>query len=362
MSILKQAISEIAAGGSTGAGGIAGAYGSLFGGGVVDLDGVKRRQRKMLRRIGYIPVKEQQEETFNSTDVFSKVDAAAKKAKSNEHTIGFALEDADGNLVRVYVPREQAEEFELALGMQLEQQRRDRNFTDYSNEEDSDKMYPKEIAEVLYELKTRFTIVGVEWPKIETDPEEEQEVGVSGSETAETGDGEETLDDEGAENADGDEDLEAEMTAGDEAGEDVGEEDAKTALQSVIDMMKADAEAKKAEAEADKAKAEAETASYAARAAEAKVKAEEETLDMETYYNNEKKKDDEAKQIQKLAKYRHEVDGDEPDTTTTVVRRTEDVGIEEEEDVDCDNPSAAAQEADRERLLDFLLKASKAQH
>ena len=95
------------------------------------------------------------------------------------------------------------------------------------------------------------------------------------------------------------------MVAGGE--EEVG---AASALQQVIDALKADAEARKAEAEAKEAEAKARESEAAAKQAEAKVKQEEEVLDMEAYYDNQKEAKSETDRLAKLARYRHELAGD----------------------------------------------------
>ena len=99
-------------------------------------------------------------------------------------------------------------------------------------------------------------------------------------------------------------DLQGEEGELDELGGE--EDDAKTALQSVIDLLMAQADAQKAEANAKEAEANAEEAKHNAGAADAKVKQEEQVLDMEAYYDEQGKADKEAKQLSKLAKWKHE--------------------------------------------------------
>jgi len=323
MSLLKQFITEMGAGGgaagATSAGAVAGFRGSLFGGGVVQSryrTKAKNKNRNKKRTMaGYHYVNEAEgEPTFavsrsnkiDPADVLSKLDAAEKKAKNAKDTVTFGLEDEDGGLVKVYVKAEQAEEFEKALAALL---------SSMDDNEDNENT-PTEIAEVLFQLKDKFEIVDVEWPTIEGDEEEEQEVG--GDE--EGGDAEMTADtgEEG--------DLDAAATDLEGEGGDMGadEEDAKSALQQVIDMMKADAEAKKAEADAKTAEYKAKEAEYASQAAAAKVKQEEDILDMESYYKDKQDEDKEAKQLAKLAKYKHDLAKDESGV--------EDFGSAEEEE------------------------------
>ena len=348
MSLLKDIIEEMAATGSTGANSIAGSRGSLFGGGVIDLKRARRRQARMMRRImGYTVVSEglnvnNSETQFDGSDAISKIDAAEKKAKANDDTVTFGLEDEDGGLVKVYVKSDQADDFEQTLAAML------------SGEDDNedDENSAMEIAEVLFKLKDKFEIVDVEWPTIEGDEEEEQEVEDeldTGDESGNTGDTEDETSD-GIDTGDQESDNEQDMTA---------DEDAKSALQSVIDVMKADAEAKEAEAKAKEAEAKAKEAEYVAQASAAKVKQEEEVLDMEAYYKEKSEKEKETKQLAKLAKYKHDT-ASEAETSLSLES--------EEEEKDDDDPWITNTDADLEddkelttkELASLILKNLKA--
>jgi hypothetical protein len=236
---------------------------------------------------------------FDSGGVLAKLKASAKQAENEgEDTTAFALEDEKGALVKVWVPDDQADDFETALEQSL-------NGNDEDEDEENSDM---EIAEVLFNLRKDFDIVNVEWGDIEEDQEEElpsdvEEVPAPGTE------GEGELGDESELGAEGESD---DMTA--DAGGDLGvpdEEGAKTALQSVIDMMTADANARKAEAEAKAAEAKAKETEATAKMSADKVKQEEEILDMEAYYDKEKEEKDETKRLAQLAKYRHELASDD---------------------------------------------------
>jgi len=84
------------------------------------------------------------------------------------------------------------------------------------------------------------------------------------------------------------------------------EDDAKTALNQVIDMMKADAEAKKAEADARAAEARAKEAEYSAQASASKVRKEEQIYDMEAAEKQKSDQDKESQQMAKLARFQHQ--------------------------------------------------------
>ncbi|MGI0075830.1 MAG: hypothetical protein ACREAU_00295, partial [Nitrosopumilaceae archaeon] len=257
--MLKQVIKEMAAGGTTGGGAITSFRGSLFGGGLITRVGKKSNKRKRLS--------EDTQSNFDPSDVLSKMKAAEKKIRT-EDVAGFALEDEEGNLIKVYVQADQAKDFEHSLGMILG------GGDDEEGSDDEEETTSMDIAEALYRLKDRFNIVDVDWGDIVGDSEEEQEVaGAPGQAGAAVG-GEAEVPPEGAEGA-----IPAEggtEEPGMEAG--VGAEDeegAKTALQQVIDMLKSQAEATKAEADAKKAEYDAKIAEYSAKASGAKVKQEE---------------------------------------------------------------------------------------
>jgi hypothetical protein len=338
MSLLKQVVKEMAV---TGAHAVAVAPGGLFGGGDMYnpyLSKKKRKKGKMLRRVIPHAINVQEstrlseslglstdETNFNAADVVSKLDAAEKKVKAEDDTVSFGLEDEDGQLVRVYVRSEQAQEFEMALASML----------GAADENDDNVNSSLEIAEVLFDLKNRFEIVDVDWGDIEADEEEEQEV-----------EGDEA-DLEGGEEGD----MDAEMQApdgemgelGDEMGGDMmggmgGEdEDMKSTLQQVIDMLKSNAEAQKAEAEAKAAEAKAKEAEFAAKAAEAKIKQEEQVLDMEAYYKKKQDQEKEAKRLAKLAKFKHDQAADAESSLSSSSYSFESVELtkseEDEEDV-----------------------------
>ena len=247
---------------------------------------------------------------IDTSDVIAKLKAAEKSAEyENDDTTAFALEDENGKMVKVWVPSEQADDFQSALEMALSKNDED------ENEENS----ALEIAEVLWKMRKDFDIINVEWGEIPEDQEEvvPSDVEVEGEGDDVEGGAEEAVGPQGEEAPEGEGKSEGgeegEMVPGGEEvpGEMGGNEEAASALQQVIDAMKADAEARKADAEAKKAEAEAEAAKYAAQAAEAKVKQEEEILDMEDYYNQKKEEDNEAKRLAQLAKFKHDLAKDQ---------------------------------------------------
>jgi len=313
MSLLHDLVQEMAAPGSTGANSIAAVPGSLFDGGIVD--GKKKRKGKktpMFRRIKGLAEGlgvDSGTTDFDASDVISKIDAASKKEGQVDDTTPFGLEDEDGNMVKVYVRNDQSEDFEKQLASMLAG----------ADEDDDDENSSLEIAEVLFKLKDKFDIVDVEWPGIEGDVEEEQEVAGQGATGGGAPEGAGT--DPAAMGADGQEGgmadaggdpgdlggLEGEPGAeGDEAEMAPDESGAESALNQVIDMMKADAEAKKAEADARAAEARAKEAEYTAQAAAGRVRKEEQVFDMESAEKKKKEQEKDSQQMAKLARFQHE--------------------------------------------------------
>jgi len=289
MSLLRTLIKEEAAEGATSAGDIAGVRSPLGSEPTEKVKVNKKKKKKKHSLLKRMTVGEGVEDKFDSADVISKLKSAEKSASVENDTVSFGLEDENGEMVKVYVKADQAEEFEKALETALAGK----------DDDDDDENSTFEIAEVLFDLKDKFDIIDVEWGAIPEDEEENQEVEGEGDELG--------LGDEEGDLGDEEGDLGDEEMVADEMGD---EEDAKTALTQVIDMMKADAEAKKAEADAKKAEADAKSAEYAAKAAGEKVKQEEEILDMETYNKDKATADKEAKKLAQLAKYKHDLSSD----------------------------------------------------
>ncbi len=270
-----------------------------------------------------------EDDTYDEADVISKLKTAERDGATKDNTTAFALEDSEGNIVKVYVSADQANDFEKALSAELSG----------ADKDDDNRNSNIEIAEVLFNLRDKFDIVDVVYPKIPEDEETDMSVGQGGEEANGL--------DVGAEGEAGPAgaDLSDDMTAG--ATDD--NSTAASALTQVIDMMKADAEARKAEAQADAAK-------YAAQAAESKIKQEEDILDMESYYDDKKKEKDEAKRLAQLAKYKHDLSADEAndiDNLDTDIHDQEDLesAPEEEEEVQVKK----AKNMDLSKLADILI-------
>lgn len=293
---------------------------------------------------------EDEKTKFDPADVISKLNQAEKRADTDQDTVAFGLKDDEGNIVEVYVRADQAEEFEQSLAAMLSDDSSDDERLQAGRNDDEHQTDSMEIAEVLFKLQGRFEIVDVVWPNIEGDEQQEQTVsddqegagGAAPVDSSGEGEGEEGEDEEDVEDEDEDkdEDEEDQLGGGEEEGLGAGGDSSESTLQQVIDLLKSQAEAQKAKAEAKAAEAEREEAKYAAQAAKAKVSQEEQILDMEAYNEKKKEKEDEAKRLAKLAKWKHEkankAEESGIDMGDYAAEQQEEVDIDDDDDDDQD--------------------------
>jgi len=339
-------IQETAVVGSTSAGSIAGVRGSLFGRSKL------LKRRKSVAKVPVIKFKHEASfeefardrdavfplleynrtdvsKKYDQSDIISKITAKERLAKAGENSVVFGLEDDKGQITRVYVQRDQGKEFEQALSHYFQRAKN-----------------KSEIAEVLFELKNRFNITNIIWPRVEEDEEPAPSLDKGKVGKGKEGAGDEMGDDLGldAGNETG-EDSEEDGLFSDDLGlddkSDSGSFDASGTIDKIIDMLTADIDAKKAEARAREEEAKAKEAEMEARAAEARIKAEEDVLDMESHFKKGRDEDKEAKKLAKLAQYRHELKrqqeedktapGVEPQMDADVDMSKEITGVENEE-------------------------------
>ena len=322
-------IAEEAAAGATAGGDVAVNQGAGFS----LIRDLGSKPMKGQKKIKIKKIFKEDDETLVQADVMSKIKKSEKDAEVKKDLTGFALEDDEGKIMKVYVNKEEAGDFEEALNTELMKNQ-------------NDEFNHREIGEVLFDLKKNFEIVNIEMDAIPEDEEEDQNIEASGGEEGGGSglklDGEEGGDvldkDKGTKEDDGEKgedelDLGDEMEPGGDLGdEDLGgEDDAKSALNAVIDMMTADAKAKEAEANAKAKEAEARIAELNTKAAEAQVKKSEEMMDMETFNNEKSTADKESKELTKLAQYRHDMKNDAPQAKTDFIPQGK---AEEEEEVE----------------------------
>lgn len=239
------------------------------------------------------------------TDVESMKDKLRNVQRTQDQddtTSAFAFEDEDGHLVKVYVPKDKAEEFKEALGQMLDDAER--------NEQ--------EIAEVIYKLHQNFDIVNVEWcegsiPEDEEVPQDPN-APVQNSEDAENKGFPETDPEKGdvtaAEQGSPDEvsgEGGPEMTAGADDVDVNAETDKVGLLDKVLSLLQARTDADRAKADAEKAKADVEASKVAAQAAAHYASSQEEILDMENFNKRQQEQKREATLQSKLIRYRHDL-------------------------------------------------------
>ncbi len=226
--------------------------------------------------------------SFDTTDAISKLKSLEdKESVDYRDTATFGLVDNNKNIVRVTIPQEEAQGFEQDI----------QHFLGDRDESDP----APEIAEVLFKMKDRYTIVNVEWPDLQEDEEGEGQELASGE--------------QGIEGAGGDLPPEGNEMPGAEGGMppaagggDVTQ--VTTLLTQVIDMMTKDAEARKSEYQAKEAEANLRQAETARRQGMNKVSQEEQYLEMDMYNKAQKEKDKEAKRLAQLSKWRHDMQND----------------------------------------------------
>lgn len=243
---------------------------------------VKTKPSRMLRRpIKRTTIKKitesEQFDPSHVSSVMSKLDSVVN-TKPEVETKSFGFEDTDGNIIKVVVAADDAENFKQALSTELEQIE-----TDGKN---------IEVAELLFKLRNQFNIVDVKWPQAVEDEEplQQPEDGATGSEPVE---GEPT---EGGDPMA----APAPAPAGDSSM-------TSNAMDAMLQALIADAEARRQEAVAKAAEARAREASAAAEMSRQKLSAEEEVADMEAFYSSQNEEQKEAKKLAKLAKFRHQM-------------------------------------------------------
>lgn len=312
MSKLKNIFENVAAG-STGAASIAGARGVMFvtsrpipAPGVVTMSpyapksSTKRKGKKI--KVSTI-IESENLDTVTTSSLKDLLRQKQRDSELRDTTEVLALEDSDGAVVKVYVKKDQAEDFKAAIQSCLA-----------DAEEEG-----KELAEVLFDLHRDFDIVSVDWGKGSIPEDEEETDGVENSADAE----EKGYPDDGEL---GDVEAEAQTTPDDASGGDLGDEmdlddlsadpagadvggavDQGQLLTQVLQLLTAQASAQHAKADAEKAEADVRAAEAAGKAAGQYASHQEQVMDMENY-NKRAQEEKRENQIQaKLIRYRHDL-------------------------------------------------------
>lgn len=190
--------------------------------------------------------------------------------------VTYGVEDDKGNIYKVRVAADDVQRFEQFIKDAIDAY---------------EKGGKQDIVELLYTASKQMNIVDIEWPEFQGTEQEESEV----------------VGDEGNESEGEDTDTEQPEEQDEEEQSPEDSESIADLLKSVVSMLKADIEARKKEMEARKAEAEAEALENKAEIEKALMQRQEEVLDMEAYYAKKAKEEQKAKELQRLAQYRHEI-------------------------------------------------------
>lgn len=329
-------LNETASGGAIGSGGIAVRLDGKI------IDGKERRRlqdflrsfnKKVTNRYKYkavTPFPITVNEAFDIQDVLSRLRGLEDRPNARQEGVTYGVEDNEGNVMKVTVRKDQAGEFETTLGHELADMEAF-SVTGQSGKDIS-------MAELLFNLKDRFDIIDVQFPKIPTDvvynaddasfnvpdsqlsndevPDDEfDDMDIDSSMGPDDMMNLDDMDDIEGEGTEGElPDIEGEGTELDGELEDIdadGVEDFSeptepegSILDKVLDMLKSQADAERAKAEAAAEESRAKQAEYSARASEATIAQEEELARMEADMDQQKDKEKQARKLADIAKYR----------------------------------------------------------
>ena len=263
-------------------------------------------------------------EDVSLDQMFSKLSGIENSSRElDNNTTTYGVEDDAGNLMKITIKKDQAQDFEVALAQELAE------VEHYKMTGRGGEGRDISMAEVLFNLKKKFDIIDVEFPEIPSDKvynadkvsdpdsldfDDNMDADL---EDDEFGDGLENEGELGDDDLPPDNDFDADLDADsdgldddDEDELDVGEEfteqpdDEESMLKQIIRMLSAEAEARKAQYEAEAEKSREAQAEYAAKTAKQEVLKQEDLLRMEEEQKRQKEKEKEAKQLADLAKYR----------------------------------------------------------
>jgi hypothetical protein len=290
-------------------------------------------------------------EDFDMTDLLSRLKSADVETTGEDiGVVSYGVEDDKNNVMRITVRADQAKEFEETIARQLADAK--------SNRSNGIAVKGNSLAEILYNLRNKFEIISVDFPIIPKDvvynADQATEAPADGAfsdvddfsqsmdEEGDLGMGDENTDlggtggdlgqstDQGLDQSGG-----ADLNAGDIGGdndnlggageplaggptEDEGtedenvqdfgmetpaEEDEGSILSQIVNMLKAQANAKEAEANAAAEEARAKQAEWSAIAADKEVSRQEELARVEAQVQAQKKKEKEAKKYADLARF-----------------------------------------------------------
>lgn len=160
---MTKSLKETASAGAIGTGSIAVNTGGS--GGAVSWQELMKKYKG--KKAGYKPVKPFSitiNESFDLQDVLSRLNGIEGKSTdwaNSRDNVTYGVEDDEGNIMKVTVRKPQAKEFEVYLAQQLGDQKQ--------ASLSGDTVQSVSMAELLFNLKDKFDIIDVDFPKIPTD-------------------------------------------------------------------------------------------------------------------------------------------------------------------------------------------------
>lgn len=228
--------------------------------------------------------------------IMDRLTSFNKKHEYNDRDLRFfGMEDESGQVIKVAVKKADAAEFEVALQNELA-------------ELESSSDYDAPVAEILFKLKDQFEIVDVKWPKIEQDEEVDQRAVSPDLDTDVDSDQDELrldFDDD-----DSDTDIDQDAPAPDNGSSEQLNQ-VTDLMNKFIEVMKAETSARQAEADARKREAQMREQELAIQQTVARIKQEEQILDMEADMKARKEQDQEVRTLAQLAQWRSETARDQ---------------------------------------------------
>jgi hypothetical protein len=250
-------------------------------------------------------------ESTDISDVFATLKNSEYKSVERKDTVVFGIEDDDGNIMRITLPSEQGNEFEIRVSKELAE------IEDFKKSGHVGKNMS--MAELLYELKKEFDILDVDFPKIPSDviynekntttSVEEVQDDFNQDENLEKSDDMEMQDMDDMNGAPDGSDMQDMDDMEDDSVEDFEEpqgNSAESILASVMATLKAQADAEKAKADAEAEKAKAQQAEYSSKIASMEMDKQQQMMEIEAEMDAQKEKEKEAKKMADIARHNYQ--------------------------------------------------------
>lgn len=276
-------------------------------------------------------------EDVSLDQIYSKLSGIEQSSRKYDGSVTYGVEDDHGNIMKVSVRADQAQDFEVALSRQLA------DLEQFKMTGRGGHGREVSMAEILYNLKLNFDIVDVDFPKIPHEkvyqvaevitgdspafneaPEDSPEDADMGGDSMDM----DSIRDKFGSNEDPDiespmendelDDVDSSEDGGDGGDDDSlglgdlpigepldsGEESEISLLKNIIDMLSSEAEARTAQYNAEAEKSKEAQAKYSMMAAQRDAEDQLELMQMEDEKRIQREREAEAKKMADLAKYR----------------------------------------------------------